>query len=139
MIQQYSVYVSSISLFQGFIHYSDQLIDLNSEQETMSDYYLVITSWPDFEEASLMARTWLDKKLVASVNILPKMHSIYLWKGESRTGTEHQMLLKTTAEKVEQLEKEIHRNHPYPLVEILRVAIDSGNQDYLNWISKVTR
>ncbi len=105
----------------------------------MSDYYLVITSWPDFDEAAQLARTLLDKKLVASVNIMPKMHSIYLWKGETRTGTEHQMLLKTTAKKVEQLEKEIRKNHPYPLAEILRVAIDSGNQDYLNWISKVTR
>ena len=105
----------------------------------MSDYYLVITSWPDFDEASLLARTWLDKKLVASVNILPKMHSIYLWNGELKTGTEHQMLLKTTAQKVELLEKEIHKNHPYPLAEILRVAIDSGNQDYLDWISRMTR
>ena len=105
----------------------------------MSGYYLVITSWPDFDEAAQLARTWLDKKLVASVNILPKMHSIYLWKGETRIGTEHQMLLKTTANKVEQLEKEILKNHPYPLAEILRVAIDSGNQDYLNWISKATR
>jgi len=105
----------------------------------MSDYYLVITSWPDFEQASRLARTRLDKKLVASVNILPKMHSMYLWEGEFRTGTEHQMLLKTTARKVELLEQEIHRNHPYPLAEILRVAIDSRNQDYLNWISEATR
>ena len=105
----------------------------------MSDYYLVITSWPDFEQASRLSRTWLDNKLVASVNILPKMHSMYLWKGESRTGTEHQMLLKTTARKVELLEQEIHQNHPYPLVEILRVAIDSGNQDYLDWITEATR
>ncbi len=105
----------------------------------MSDYYLVITSWPDFEQASRLAQTWLDKKLVASVNILPKMHSMYLWEGEFKTGTEHQMLLKTTAKKVELLEQEIHRNHPYPLAEILRVAIDSGNQNYLNWISEATR
>ena len=105
----------------------------------MSDYYLVITSWPDFEQASRLARTWLDKKLVASVNIMPKMHSMYLWEGEFKTGTEHQMILKTTARKVELLEQEIHRNHPYPLAEILRVAIDSGSQDYLDWISKATR
>ena len=105
----------------------------------MSDYYLVITSWPDFEEASQLARAWLDKKLVASVNILPQMHSIYLWKGECKTGTEHQMLLKTTANKVELLEKIIREKHPYPVAEILRVAIDSGNQDYLKWISKATQ
>jgi periplasmic divalent cation tolerance protein len=105
----------------------------------MSDYYLVITSWPDFDDASQHARSWLDKKLVASVNILPQMHSIYLWKGKFKSGTEHQMLLKTTADKVELLENTIRQQHPYPVAEILRVAIDSGNPDYLQWISKATR
>jgi periplasmic divalent cation tolerance protein len=105
----------------------------------MSDYYLVITSWPDFDGASQLARACLEKKLAASANILPKMHSIYVWKGECKTGTEHQMLFKTTSDKVELLEKIIRKKHPYPIAEILRIAIDSGSRDYLQWISKVTQ
>jgi periplasmic divalent cation tolerance protein len=105
----------------------------------MSDYYLVITSWPDFDGACNQGKRWLEKKLVASVNVLPEMHSIYKWKGEYRTGTEHQMLLKTSANRLKQLEKDIQDRHPYPLVEVLCVAIDSGNQEFLDWISETTQ
>ena len=53
----------------------------------MSEPYLVITSWPDFEGARQQARHWLEQKLAASVNILPQMDSLYHWKGEIRHGT----------------------------------------------------
>jgi periplasmic divalent cation tolerance protein len=105
----------------------------------MADYYLVITSWPDFAGATRQAQEWLEKKLAANVNIMAEMESIYHWKGEIRTGNEHQMLIKTSADRVDALEREIRRVHPYAVAEILRIAIDSGNPDYLDWISHSTR
>jgi uncharacterized protein involved in tolerance to divalent cations len=60
----------------------------------MPQHYLVITSWPDFDGAQQQARNWVEKKLAASVNILPKMDSIYIWKGELRSGKEQKFSLK---------------------------------------------
>ena len=105
----------------------------------MSDHYLVITSWPDIDGAKRQAQIWLQKKLAASVNVLPKMDSIYHWKGELRHGTEHKIFIKTSAQRVDELEREIRAAHPYAVAEILRFAIDSGDNDYLNWISETTR
>jgi len=107
--------------------------------KTMAEYYLVITSWPDFAGAKKQARSWLQKKLAANINILPQMESIYRWDDEIRSGNEHQMLIKTCAHKVDALEQEIRRVHPYALAEILRIAIDSGDPDYLDWIDQSTR
>ncbi len=104
----------------------------------MSDPYLVITSWPDLEGAKAQARSWLEKKLAASVNILPPMDSIYHWKGEIRQGREHKIFIKTCAQRLEPLEREICAAHPYAVAEILFFRIDSGNADYLNWISQST-
>lgn len=79
------------------------------------------------------------KKLAASVNILPQMDSIYRWKGEIRHGREHKILIKTSAARIATLEHEIRAAHPYAVAEILHFEIDSGNFDYLDWITQSTQ
>ena len=105
----------------------------------MQEHYLVITSWPDIDGAKRQARGWVEKKLAASVNILPQMDSIYTWKGELRTGTEHKIFIKTSAARLQALQSEIKSAHPYDVAEILHFKIDSGEPDYLDWITTSTR
>jgi len=105
----------------------------------MPNHYLVITSWPDLDGARQQAQAWLQKKLAASVNILPQMDSIYRWKGEIRHGREHKMFIKTSAARIAALEREIRTAHPYAVAEILHFEIDSGDSDYLDWITQSTQ
>jgi periplasmic divalent cation tolerance protein len=104
----------------------------------MSDHYLVITSWPDLEGARRQAQSWLEKKFAASVNILPQMDSMYHWKGEIRHGREHKIFIKTSASRIDELQREIRAAHPYAVAEILHFKIDSGDPDYLDWIEQST-
>jgi len=105
----------------------------------MSDHYLVITSWPDLDGARQQAEAWLQKKLAASVNILPQMESIYHWKGEIRHGKEHKIFIKTSVSRIAALQREIRAAHPYAIAEILHFKIDSGGPDYLDWITQSTQ
>ena len=105
----------------------------------MVEPYLVITSWPDIDGARHQAQSWLQKKLAASVNILPQMDSIYCWKGELRQGKEHKMFIKTCADRIDALQREIKAAHPYAVAEILQFKIDSGDPEYLDWITQSTR
>ncbi len=105
----------------------------------MPEHYLVITSWPDLEDARQQAESWLYKKIAASVNILPKMDSIYRWQGELRHGTEHKIFIKTSAARLDELRREIRAAHPYAVAEILHFEIDSGDPDYLDWITQSTQ
>ena len=105
----------------------------------MSQAYLVIPSWPDLDGARQQARSWVEKKLAASVNILPQMDSIYRWQGEIRSGREHKIFIKTSSERVAALQSEIRAEHPYAVAEILHFRIDSGDQDYLDWIDDCTQ
>ena len=105
----------------------------------MSSHYLVITSWPDLDGARTQARDWVEQKLAASVNILPPMDSIYRWRGELREGREHKIFIKTDESRLEQLRRRIRAAHPYEIAEILFFEIDSGDQDYLDWIDASTR
>jgi periplasmic divalent cation tolerance protein len=103
------------------------------------DHYLVITSWPDLAGAKSAARGWLQKKLAASVNILPEMDSMYHWQGKLRQGKEHKIFIKTSSDRVAALQREISTTHPYAVAEILQFKIDSGEPEYLNWITESTR
>ncbi len=105
----------------------------------MSDHYLLITSWPDLDGAREQARDWVEQKLAASVNILPPMDSIYRWRGELREGREHKMFVKTRASRLDELRRRIRAAHPYEIAEILCFEIDSGDQDYFDWIDAATR
>jgi len=105
----------------------------------MPQAYLVITSWPDLDGARSQAERWVQNKLAASVNILPKMDSIYVWEGELRSGQEHKIFIKTSANRLEALQREIESAHPYAVAEILQFKIDSGNREYLDWIKLSTR
>ena len=67
------------------------------------------------------------------------MDSMYHWKGEIRQGTEHKIFIKTSSDKVEALQQEIRPAHPYAVAEILVFKIDSGDPEYLDWISDSTR
>ena len=100
----------------------------------MSDYVMLLTTWPDEAAAKQQAEIWLNKNLVACVNILPRMTSLYIWKGELQSGTEYQMMLKTTTHRVETLQQAILDVHPYECPEILYLPLTGGYIEYLNWI-----
>lgn len=101
----------------------------------MTDFILILTTWPDQASAEEAAKLWLDKNLVACVNILPKMRSLYKWEGELHSGTEHQMLLKTTTRRANELQQAILSAHPYECPEILHLPLSGGYEHYLNWIT----
>jgi periplasmic divalent cation tolerance protein len=100
----------------------------------MSEIVLLLTTWPDETGAKDAAQGWLQQNLVACVNILPRMTSLYRWEGELNTGTEYQMILKTTAARAEALREAIVATHPYECPEILQIDVSGGHDEYLNWI-----
>jgi periplasmic divalent cation tolerance protein len=105
----------------------------------MKNIVLILTTWPDEQLAKQAAAKWLELNLVACVNILPEMTSIYRWDGEIQTGTEHQMLLKTSAHRVDELMQSIVELHPYECPEILQLPVTGGYDEYINWIKGNTK
>ena len=112
---------------------------MDTTGKSMPQPYLVITSWPDLAGPQQQARNWVQNKLAASVNILPQMDSVYTWQGELRHGKEHKIFIKTSAPRLAALQSAIRSAHPYAVAEIIEFKIDSGEPDYLDWISTSTQ
>ncbi len=99
------------------------------------EYVLVLTTVPADQDADALAKTLVEERLAACVNVLAPMRSVYRWKGEVETAAERQLVIKTTAANVPALEKRVKELHPYEVPEFLVVAADSGSNAYLEWIT----
>lgn len=99
-------------------------------------FALVYSTFPDEAEAEKLAKHLVEKQLIACANILPKGKSVYLWQGKIETSEEVFVIFKTKVDLFEELKKEIQSLHSYQTPCILKVNIDTGNEEYLSWISQ---
>lgn len=104
----------------------------------MDQALLVLTNVPDLQCAQLVARTLVESRLAACVNVLPAVQSIYCWQGQIEEATEMTLLIKTTSQQYESLQRAIVKLHPYDVPEIIALPIVSGYEPYLQWIATET-
>ena len=105
----------------------------------MTDALLVFTTLPTADKAAEIAKVLVEEKLVACVNVLPAVRSIYRWQGKLHDENEVLVLLKTRAEHLERLKLRLLEVHPYESPEVLAVPIESGYQPYLEWLAGETK
>ncbi|HEB86184.1 MAG TPA: divalent-cation tolerance protein CutA [Gammaproteobacteria bacterium] len=99
-----------------------------------SPYLIVFSTCPDERVAEHVAETLIDRRQAACVNIIPKIRSIYHWKGNIERDWEVLLLIKTHKAQFQALEDTIVELHPYELPEIVAVSLETGLADYLRWI-----
>ena len=100
----------------------------------MTEVVLVLTTMPDAESAEVFARTLVDERLAACVNVHGPMTSVYRWKGAVERDAERQVVVKTTRGRLPALEARLCSLHPYELPEFLVLAVEDGSAAYLNWV-----
>lgn len=104
----------------------------------MDERLIVLTTMPDREGAISLAKRLVEQGLAACVNIGAEVTSIYRWEGELQQGNETTLTIKSSRRRYAELERQIARNHPYELPEIVAVPITAGLEDYLAWIDTCT-
>jgi periplasmic divalent cation tolerance protein len=102
--------------------------------QSASQVVIVLTTFA-VGKALAVARTLVDERLAACVNVLAPMTSVYRWKGQVEQEGEEQVVIKTTADRLAALEARLGDLHPYELPEFLVVTADSGSDAYLRWVS----
>ncbi len=104
----------------------------------MSRISVVLVTVGDAEEALTIARTLVEEKLVACVQIIPGIRSIYRWKGDVCDEEEKLLLMKTRSALFPALQDRIRQLHSYEVPEIVSFPIAAGLPDYLNWVIENT-
>ncbi len=102
----------------------------------MTDKIVVLVNCRNQKEAEGLARSLVEKKLAACVNVLPGLVSWYWWENKLTQDQEVMLLIKSSREIFTELEKEIRRLHSYAVPEVIALPIVEGSADYLNWIEE---
>ncbi len=105
----------------------------------MNNFIMVFSSFPTSDIANKIAKTLVQEKLAACVNILPGVQSIFFWENELNEANESLILIKTKSSNYEELEKRILELHPYACPEVIGVNLEAGSSKFLNWIEQVTK
>jgi periplasmic divalent cation tolerance protein len=92
------------------------------------------------DHAESIARTLVDERVAACVNVVPGIVSIYRWKGKVSRDDEVLLLVKTRDDKLAALTEAIRRVHPYEVPEIVALAPEAGevNPEYARWVDEET-
>ena len=111
-----------------------------ADPKISADYVFVFTTLPpDPGDSAAFARTLVEERLAACVNLLPPMDSVYRWEGKVERETERQLIIKTTRERIAELWERVRELHPYEVPEFVVVPILDGNEAYLRWLGESTR
>jgi periplasmic divalent cation tolerance protein len=95
-----------------------------------------LVTCPDVEVGKRLARELLHEKLVACVNVVPGVASLYWWEGQVQEDSEVLLVLKTTEERVDALKERLPQLHPYSVPELLALPVQDGLAPYLRWVAE---
>ncbi len=96
---------------------------------------IVLVTCGTLTEGRRIGRHVVSKKLAACVNVtLSPVESVYTWKGKIERAREYLLVMKTTAKRLAELEKEVKRLHSYDVPEFIALPIAEGSTKYLSWL-----
>ncbi|MDM4769768.1 divalent-cation tolerance protein CutA [Solimonas sp. SE-A11] len=86
------------------------------------------------DRAEGLARSLVEARVAACVNVLPGIVSVYRWQEAVQRDEEALLLVKAPSEGFEALRQAVLARHPYELPEIVAVNPDAVHPPYLDWI-----
>src|SRR5437867_2310505 len=97
-------------------------------------FAVALVTTPDLATARRLGRGAVRARLAACANLVPKIESHYRWQGKVETGAEALVIFKTTAGRLDALEKYVLAQHPYDTPEFVVLSLTRGNRRYLDWL-----
>lgn len=97
---------------------------------------VVMTSVGTEEQALDIAHHLVESQLVACVNILPGVRSVFRWKGKVRHEGEFLLVAKTIPENFERVRGVIKELNAYELPEILGFPADHADPAFAKWVTE---
>jgi periplasmic divalent cation tolerance protein len=100
----------------------------------MQELILVLCTFPDGEKARQIGTVLVERQLVACVNLVPGVESIYRWNGQVEKSTEVLAIFKSTSRVYPALAEALTALHPYAVPEIVALRPAAVAEAYASWV-----
>ena len=100
----------------------------------MTDKIVILCTCSGAEEAERLARSLVEERLAACVNVIPQVRSYYRWQGAVESSEEHLLVVKSSRPLFEPLRARLAALHSYEVPEILALPVVAGSGSYLSWM-----
>jgi periplasmic divalent cation tolerance protein len=104
------------------------------EQGGVMDVKLMYITAGTLAEAQNIGRTLVEERLVACVNILNNVSSLYWWEGKIQNDQEVILIAKTTRRLIPEVIERVKSLHSYICPCIVFLDLNGGNPAFLNWV-----
>ncbi len=101
-----------------------------------ASHIVILITAKDTAEAETIGHKLLDEKLIACVNIVKDVRSLFWWQGKVDQSDEVLLVVKSRQELFGKIVETVKAVHSYDVPEILALPVMDGNKDYLNWIDE---
>lgn len=95
---------------------------------------VVLTTVGNEDDAVRLAQALVERRLVACVNVLPGVRSIYRWQGAVHDDRELLLLAKTTAARLAEVTAALAELHPYDVPEVVALEAAMVAPSYAAWL-----
>lgn len=99
-------------------------------------HIVIFVTCTNLKEARLISRALLKERLVACVNIIGKIESLFWWKGKIDNSKEFLLIIKSKKSRLGKIIKLVRSKHSYEVPEIIALPIVSGEKSYLRWLDE---
>ena len=103
------------------------------------EFIFVYVTCKDRNEALNVGRAVVEARLAACANIIDGMDSIYWWQGELQVEKEAILIMKSRRDLFAELTEKVKSKHSYEVPCVVALPIETGNEDYLNWLMAETK
>jgi len=103
------------------------------------EFIVIYCTVPNKNEGKEIAKALVEHHLVACVNIIDKIESIFSWDGEIMEEKEAMLMIKTKREHFDSVNRIIQKVHSYNVPEVIALPILEADDTYLKWIAHETR
>jgi periplasmic divalent cation tolerance protein len=103
-----------------------------------SEFIAILITAGSAEEADVLAQSLVSDRLVACVNVVGPIRSIYRWQGAVERAEEHLLIAKTRRALFDAVSTRVHELHSYTTPEVIALPIDAGAPNYLAWLADST-
>ena len=117
------------------------------DAETGTGTVVIVSTTDTAEEAERLARGLVAARLAACVQIVGPIRSVFRWESPDDDGAgrpvqveqEWQLVVKTAADRVDDLTRHLVAAHSYDVPEVVAVPVTGGHGPYLQWVVEETR